>query len=208
MKVILGLGSGRCGTVSLTRLLNDQAEVIAEHENVGLWWDVNTVLFKDAWKKITTAEPSSPVVASVSFAWLKYVPMAIEHDPTVRCICLKRDRGETVESFSQHMWRFNVWTHHLSPHFDPDKYARSMAQYVGFPKFDAPREKAIGMYWDEYYRVAEEHERRYPEHFKIFWIDSFNSYDGVFSMLDFAGIENKTINIGVKMNERGMQEAA
>jgi hypothetical protein len=198
MKVILGLGSGRCGTMTLTKLFDEQAGVKAEHETVGLYWVVQKRLFDTAWEKIT--EPDS-IVANVSFAWLRYIPMACEKDPTVRCVCLKRDRTATVESFSAHLKKFNVWTHYTSPHFDM-KYSRSMVRINGFPKYDLPREEAIGRYWDDYYRIADEWQERFPNNFKIFDLNSFNSEQGVASILDFAGIENPTVAVGIKSNER------
>lgn len=198
-KIIIGLGSGRCGTTTLTKLLGSQAGVIAEHENVGLFWNVNPVLFEHSWKKIT--EPDSKIIASVSFAWLRYIPMAVEKDPSVRCICLKRNKTATVESFSAHLRNFNVWTHYSSLHFDM-KHSRSMIRINGFPKYDLPREEAIAQYWDDYYRIADEHERAFPENFKVFPIDAFNSHEGVKSMLGFAGIDNQTIEVGIRVNER------
>ena len=199
-KIILGLGTGRCGTATLTRLLDKQAGVIAEHETVMLQWEVKPYLFKKAWEKIT--EPSSAYVANISFAWLPYIPLAVEKDPEVKCICIKRDRQQTIESFSQHFHRFNVWTHYASRHFDMVQHSNSMARCAGFPKFDAPRLEAIGLYWDLYYQMSKGFQKKFPDNFHVWPIDAFNSEVGVSEMLTFAGLTETNVISGIKINER------
>ena len=84
-KIVLGIGTGRCGTVSLSSLLNRQEKSFFSHElkikiksntdyNVPLPWEYNDIAFKSAWNSILNY--NGKYVGDVSFFWLPYLEKA------------------------------------------------------------------------------------------------------------------------------------
>lgn len=129
--IIIGLGSGRSGTLSLTELLNVQPDTICFHE-----LNASCVRFSGTPRPILNTinefggivdggDPSmltvdftlsdltvrtydslrsmSPVrrIGDVSFYYLSYVEEIAEQREDVRFICLKRDRSATIKSWSR-----------------------------------------------------------------------------------------------------------
>src|SRR6185437_11882599 len=95
-RFILGIGSGRCGTLSLAHVLAAQPETHATHEDPPLlpWkrdedrpvMEQRFVRWRRRWKE--------PVVADVASFYLPYVEEAIAREPEIRIVCLKRPREE------------------------------------------------------------------------------------------------------------------
>jgi len=126
--IVIGLGSGRCGTASLAKLLSDQPRAHCFHE-----MNPSCVRFAGTLRPILSAvdefqaildrgDPrmltvdfSRPVVAGayerlsslcevrligdVAFYYLTYVEAIAAHNGNVCFICLRREREKTVESW-------------------------------------------------------------------------------------------------------------
>lgn len=139
---------------------------------------------------------------NVAFNWLPYVSEIMSHIVSPRCICLKRDRQEVIESFEGYMPTINHWTARDSKHWNP-KYEQTGTS-TAWPKYDLPRPEAIGAYWDYYYSTADYWENKFPDCFRIFPVDTLNSEKGVKAILKFAGVpsRNRVIHTEVKLNTR------
>lgn len=61
-------------------------------------------------------------------------------------------------------------------------------------------EDAIGQYYDDYYKKARSYELLYPDNVKIFDTSELNIENGVRSILEFVGVENPNIVVGIKKN--------
>lgn len=92
-RVIIGFGTGRCGTKSLAEFLNQQQYVECKHEEVvpfdpqwGNYMDCLTYLLKSDY----------PYVGNISVAWLNYVDRLIIDIPDLRLICLDRGNPKAV----------------------------------------------------------------------------------------------------------------
>src|SRR5437667_11423287 len=99
-RIILGIGSGRCGTRSLANLLNRQPGTRVTHEEPPrLPWRIPHA--RAMAQRLAQIERSrqEQVVGDVALYYLPYVEQAIEHSPDVRILCLKRPREEVIESF-------------------------------------------------------------------------------------------------------------
>jgi hypothetical protein len=126
--IVIGLGSGRCGTASLAHLLNAQRDAICFHE-----MNPSCVRFSGTPRPILntidefqaildggdpsmlTVDLGRPVaadaydalcrmtrvalIADIAFYYLSYVELIAAHNDRVRFVCLKRDREATVESW-------------------------------------------------------------------------------------------------------------
>ena len=208
--IILGLGSGRCGTHTLAEVLGQQREAHFTHEQPPLL----------AWRRAPSAPGirerldrlrrtrSGPYIGDVASFYLPYAEEAIAAEPGIRMICLERPRDEVVASFGR--WLDAIypiptdhWSRNPAPGWHQDLYWSRI-----FPKYDAAgREEAIRLYWEEYHRTAEELASRFPEHFRIFPTAALNDERGLRAILTFAGIprDQQVIAVGLK---RAISESA
>lgn len=141
--VIIGLGTGRCGTVSLSKLLNAQKNSYFSHE----WGGAH------AWNSYFNKFSSYidhmqyEFCGDVAFYNLPYVSSILELYPNAKFIILKRDKNETIKSYMNKTKETNHWEFHDGKKF---KYCDWDHCY---PKFEArDKSEAIGMYWEYYYK--------------------------------------------------------
>jgi len=110
---------------------------------------------------------------------------------------LKRDRESVINSFYAKFKRQNnnPLQNHGDPNLKVDEWDRA------FPKYDDMcLEDAIGQYYDDYYKKARSYELLYPDNVKIFDTSELNIENGVRSILEFVGVENPNIVVGIKKN--------
>ncbi len=200
-RLIIGLGTGRCGTVSLKALLAMQRNTDATHEKMILPHKFNERKLRAYMDKLWGRRDD--IAADVALWNLPYVTTIMSGYPTTQFICLKRDKEDVVKSFMRKTRNGrNHWTRFDSEHWDEKEWHRERrCPYKNsYPRFDAPKEEAIGLYWDYYHVLAETYERAFPDSFRIFPVEFLNSRDGCESILDFAGYEEMTIKVGLHKN--------
>lgn len=127
-KIVIGLGSGRSGTASLTSLLDRQHGGICFHEmnpacavfDGNPQPHVNAILeFRKllrggdrSWLSIDYSRPASVetynklqdmpqlnLIGDIAFYYLNYVEDILQVDPECIFVCIKRDRAKTVSSW-------------------------------------------------------------------------------------------------------------
>ncbi len=193
--VVLGCGSGRCGTVSLNLLLSKQDGFRVTHEYYTLPWELDLTEMWRAYYGLTVAGEGFRIAADVAFYWLNYIPEIAKHAHDPKCVCLKRDKTETIESFIRWSGCFNLW----NPKFANFPLAKQ------WPKYKLPLPQALGRYWDEYYEKAHAFEKRYPYVFKVVDMNwALNTEEGQHTILRFLGVpENERIlDVGLKDNTK------
>ncbi len=196
-RLLVGLGTGRCGTLSLARLLDAQPECCAHHEyfeyNLGVEPSPEHVA-----ELARLARATAPrVFADVHLVYLWHVPALLALDLDVRFLCLRREREATVQSFLRKVGPRHHWYAHDGRRFLADAWDRC------FPKYGEPdRAAALGRYWDDYYQRAEAFARDRPERFAIFPVAALNSAAGQAAILDFAGLprEGRVLSPGIREN--------
>ena len=202
-RLIIGLGTGRCGTVSLKSLLALQMNTHATHETMLLPHKFSEVKFKQymarLWKR------PEEVAADVALWTLTYVSSILAEYPSTKFICLKRDREAVVRSYMAKTPQRNHWTSYDSRFWSDEKWPRERKvqkcpYHNCYPKFDADKEEAIGLYWDYYYIVAESYQDAFPDNFRIFPVEFLNTRDGCEKILKFAGYEEMKIKVGIRKN--------
>lgn len=226
-QIILGLGTGRCGTHALAVLLDGQPDAHVTHEQPPLlpWKEpageslictgMGAVAGAPARTLIRARlgrfrrERAERVIGDVASFYLPYVEAAIEAEPGIRIICLKRPREEVVASFCRwldtvHPLPMNHWAERPAPgwHHDP-VWTRI------FPQYDVgDREKGVCRYWNEYYQAVEDLVRRFPERIRVFSMDeALNTERGQRAVLSFAGIPEarQVLALGRRTNQSGWQ---
>lgn len=185
-RVIIGLGTGRCGTHTLTGLLDQQPGTVALHQpKPCLPWHPDYGWYRGVVELIESIE--APVVALVSWFYLNYVPvLARDFDATF--ICMQRDRDLTVDSILRLTPQFDNWSN------QPVTASVSPEYRDLFPKYDvSDKREALERYWAEYYEIAREFEAERPDRVRTFPTEQFNSEAGVAELLAFAGYGEEAI---------------
>lgn len=189
-KLIIGLGTGRCGTLSLSLFLNAQPGITMLHEGKQegararpLRWQGDR---DELWRWLETLERASGDSAyygDIGMYFLPYAEALIQRFPDIKLVCLKRNRQEVVNSYLEWTQGRNHWFEH-----DGVAWDKNPAWDGAFPKFNEPdKAKAIGLYWDMYYADVDRLIRQYPGHIACFWMDSLNRKRGRRAILDFIG---------------------
>lgn len=207
-RVVIGLGSGRCGTMSLAKILDSQVDTACTHEfgSVALPpskrhkkkrtrqtfdplpWDPRNELEMKKRLMRMQAQPHS-LVGDCSLYLLPYV-FFIAHATNASFVCLQRDREETIDSFLR--WtedrspRRNHWQRHDGTEYEHTVWDKAFPDY---PMRLSKRE-AVGMYYDDYYRKAETLQKRMPGRFRIFPTEALNDEKQLKELLQFAGAPN------------------
>lgn len=200
-KLIFGMGSGRCGTWTLHRILAEQKDTAGWHEGYSCPWDPDYVIFYEAILNMLT-RLSAPTIFNVGWYWINYTGRIMNTFSDPKVICLKRDRDEVVESFKNYLPDINKWTAPWSQHWSPIKY-HITPDRAQWPEIDAPRTRALGKYWEMYYAAAEYWQNRLPNNFlTIDMHEALNTEEGQRRMLSFLGYaeEDQRIFLNQKMN--------
>jgi hypothetical protein len=188
-QLIIGLGSGRSGTTSLSRLLNIQPSSFFLHEgsfdrgDFLLPWEKDIDLMDRFFEILEDESSEAKFYGCVALFFLPYVEDIIKKYPNVKFIRLIRDRSAVVRSFLTHSGNYNWWENHDGTYWKHDPvWDRE------FPKFNAvSKEEAIGKYWDFYNQQGLILQEKYPENFKIFNMENLNSRTGMNEIFDFVG---------------------
>jgi hypothetical protein len=101
--IVFGIGSGRCGTLSLAQVLSRQPGVMVSHEDPPLLpWDrePGDYVIRQRFARWRRSRQAA-IVGDVASFYLPYVEDAIALEPAIRIVCLKRPREEVVQSFCQ-----------------------------------------------------------------------------------------------------------
>jgi hypothetical protein len=195
--LIIGLGTGRCGSMSLAHLLNDQKGCACTHE---MTFDYRKLMVTPL--DITNTEQADkylesinrrmlPIKADISLWWLWFVDHIVDkYGEDVRFLCLKRDRIETQNSYNKKFNNngkppgINPLQEHDGTEYRKDAWDKSYPKYLTDTRFEA-----IGLYWDDYYKRADEFEKKYPNQFKIVNLQDLNDYEKISEILEFCNIE-------------------
>lgn len=197
-RLVIGLGTGRCGTQSLAALLDAQAGVRMTHER--FYKDLH---WQGAERKVESlieeAAASGRIEGDVASSYLPYVEHILSRSPDTRFVCLERDREGTVASFM-------AKTRDKADHWkSPAAFTRHAGWNRCFPDYDhrLTREQAIGRYWDDYHRRAKSLAAAYPDNVILLPMEALNTESGQREILEFVGIpraEQCVFAEGVKLN--------
>jgi hypothetical protein len=209
-RLIIGLGSGRSGTVSLKTLLNMQHNHIITHERRPLLpWAVDKGALEQKLFEILTEQSvmnqinGPTVLGDIAFYYLPYVELIMDLHPNTVFICMKRDKKATVDSYMKWTKGRNHWMLHngiiwrLDPEWDVCYPSYNM--FGDNPKI--VKRFAVERYWLEYYLEAEGLQAKYPDNFMIVDIEDLNSTEKLPSLLYRIGIHWDDQFIKTKIHE-------
>src|SRR5436190_139669 len=169
-RIILGMGTGRCGTRTLATLLNRQPDSQVTHEEYPLliWRSPRRENLVARLQRLLKSRQTS-VVGDVASFYLPYAAAAIDFDPGIRIACLQRPRAEVIHSFCQWIDKVHpLPTNHWAQRPAPGWYHEPIWTQI-FPQYETTdRLKGIGRYWDEYSEQAEALAKQFPDNVRIF----------------------------------------
>ena len=205
-KLIMGLGSGRCGTNSLAVILDAQFKTNVSHERYfRLTWLPN-YYYLNLTLDLIMRNHCGEFVGDVSYYYLPYVDHILDMYPDTKFVCIRRDAEDTIKSqirsgISLHS---NHFTSSNSKYYDHKKWntdnTESRMYRPSFPQYDLPQEDALRKYVHDYYDKSEYFERVYPNNFKIFGMDSvLNTEKGQLEMFQFCELKSEFVLTGVQV---------
>ena len=184
--IVIVLGTGRCGTTSVSHLLNMQNNATCTHERCLLPWKMKKKKVKVALKLIQ--KQKTLIKGDAAFYYLPYCDYIASVVEDVRFVCLKRNKQEVVKSFvvrNKDLFRDAK-----------KKWDRCMPTYG---KISIA--KATSRHYDEYYECAEKLTKKLS--FKIFDMNNLlNTEDGQKQLFEFLQIVDPKIKIGLRLNKR------
>lgn len=197
-RLVLGIGSGRCGTKSLASLLDSQPDARVTHE---LWdagrgarwagplpWQEDLGALHRALTEIQRYPGA--YVGDVASFWLPYVDRLLsDKSLDVRIVALRRNKKEVVESFLEKTADTNHWMKHTGQEFK-----LNTLWDASFPKYDVPsKREAIERYWEEYYSRVDHLVAAYPRRVRLWEMHlGLNIESGRAAICDFVGFERYT----------------
>lgn len=184
--MIFGIGTGRCGTQSLSYLLNQQKNYKVGHEFLAhqqehgpLPWEYDDALII---KRLNTLEEHG-FNGDVALYYLNYVDKIMELKPGSKVVVMRRDKQSVINSFIKKTAGLDHWGDSVSSLNPWDK---------SFPCYGSnDKNHTIGRYYDEYYNEVLSLIEKYPNNIKIFEVESLNNNEGLMSILHFCGINQK-----------------
>ena len=190
--IVIGLGTGRCGTKTLSRILG------FTHEGRHLPWIYCEPLFQNALSFVREHR------GDVGCYWLNYVEPLLQAHPDTKFVCLQRDKESTVKSWRRRMVgrkEFGIYVMYV----DPTGRIRAPSMFPDYK--GVALDRAAALYWETYYEKARKLEELYPSAFRIYPMDEvLNDKRVQRKMLKFAGMTNAP-RVKKRENRGGMHDS-
>ncbi len=177
---VIGCGTGRSGTLSLSRIIGRCRGMYCTHEAAPLLpWEWNEHLYRG---KVALLRDSPDSVGDVYFAYLPYLRRLFDDVDGLRVVCMERDREQVIRSYVG--WTRDRNVNHWMRH-DGTRWNRH-GWDTAYPKFDATsKEEALGMYWDFYYHEIRAIRDEHPDAVMVLPVEELNTEEGQSLLFDF-----------------------
>ncbi len=206
-RIVIGMGTGRSGSASLTRILRKQKSSCFAHEYPPrMGWVKQPQRLEMHFRRFGILRRYNAFVGDVAHWWLPHVENILELHDDVRFVAMQRDKEMTIQSFLNIKWfkgldvpgAVNHWVDHDGTFFAENAWDDA------YPKYDASDlPTALGMYWDEYYATCEELQKRHPESFKIFMTEDLGDQKYQSRILQFCGFDGGVTVPNLHLNKSG-----
>jgi len=196
-RIILGLGTGRCGSTSLAVAFRAVANALATHETPPMiFWEPQPEQIEFHLKRLDFLARYFPVVFDASHWWLNVVGVYLERFPDGKVVGLYRDTESCVNSFlsmkgtepgtlnhwaapDDRRWLLNIW--------DP-----CYPSYVAPPQYEGDTLKAKGTqiqwYVEAYNRQLRELARARPDRILLLGTESLGQSQAAADLSAFVNI--------------------
>lgn len=187
--ILLGIGTGRCGTQSLSRLLETQ--VRTGHERF-VYGGLFNGMFFPKWNapekhqrividRIEKELKTNGMYSEIALYLLQYVRPLIARFPDIKVVVVERERAQVVESYMNKTKGKDHWCH--APDralYRPDPWDDC------YPKYDTnDKRSAIGMYWDYYKTETDLLVSEFPDNVKKVKTEDLSDYVKCKEIMEF-----------------------
>jgi hypothetical protein len=195
--LILGLGTGRCGSTSISKLLENQDDCYCYHEHPPrLTWEINPSRWNFHKRRLDILLNHYRFVGDISHWWLPYIDLILEHYENVRVVVLKREKAATIKSFLKIKKiaatgrMLNHWVNHDGTYWIKTPWDEC------YPSYDVSSvEEALNLYWEQYYDTVDKLTRRAPSSVRTFPTEHLSDKATQLEILSFCGFKNpKTLD--------------
>jgi len=213
-QVVLGLGTGRCGSTSLTALLASVEESCCTHENPPLiFWTPQQEQVQFHMKRLAILADYFSLVCDVSHWWLNVLDSFFTNFPAGKIIGLIRDVDECVESFMTtrgHGWESwnhwvpygnGIWIAHL---WDPTYPTYSVPSY-SWRNPDRAKYELIARYVREYNARLEALAEQNPVRVMLVRTEELSEPASQRKIFNFVNVNGRVATI--KLNVRSVIDA-
>jgi len=205
-QLIISIGTGRCGSVSLSKFLSAQEYVSVLHEGrldshkirkLIKWGNDEKNLFE--WLEFLLSLDGNKFVGDTGMYYLPYIEQIIEKYPQVKIIVMEREKEEVVKSYIKKTTGRNHWFDHDGKEWDKDDKWDPC-----YPKYDiVNKEKALEKYWEDYKSQTDNLILKFPDKIKKWTIQSLNTLNGKNEILNFLNYKfDRNINQEFKHNTK------
>jgi len=188
-QLIISIGTGRSGSLSLSKFLSSQKKIQVLHEGrldshkirkLIKWENDEKKLFN--WLKfLINYDNQISYIGDTGMYYLPYIELIIEKYPDVKVIGMIRKKEEVVNSFLRKTEGRNHWCLHDGKKWDADNKWDPC-----FPKYKINNKKeAIEKYYDDYNAKVKLLTKKYADNVKLWSINDFNVKYGKNEILDF-----------------------
>ena len=205
-QLIISIGTGRCGSVSLSKFLSAQEYVSVLHEGrldshkirkLIKWGNDEKNLFE--WLEFLLSLDGNKFVGDTGMYYLPYIEQIIDKYPQVKIIVMEREKEEVVKSYIKKTTGRNHWFDHDGKEWDKDDKWDPC-----YPKYDiVNKEKALEKYWEDYKSQTDNLILKFPDKIKKWTIQSLNTLNGKNEILNFLNYKfDRNINQEFKHNTK------
>lgn len=197
-RIILGCGSGRCGTASLSVVLSNCRACYVTHELLPhLHWEVTDSTWDYFKRRLRNMRRrGDQFVGDVASVYLPYLERMWKLNDIYdwRGIILKRNREEVVQSFMRITGPRNNWQ---------DRGLANPMFEMFFPKYSDrwTKEAALRQYWEDYYNRVEALIKD-CDYVRVFPVDDLNTKEGQHKIFEFLEIpkKNRVVTLPCRYN--------
>lgn len=192
-QIVIGLGTGRCGTKTLSYLLNHQPWFHIRHECTPILpYEQDYQKLENKLQYIGDRCRRNKVYGDVSFYYLWYAEYLLFQYDDLKILCVERNNEDVVNSYYKKVTKkVPHSTEPLYKNFWQDDNGRYKSDWdKAYPKFSRKYilREAIEKYCEFYKKWCREIVEKYSDRFFIFDVEVMNSITGQDKIYEFLCI--------------------
>jgi len=217
-KLVIGLGTGRSGSTTLTAYLGAIDGVCSTHENPPLvFWRPEPEQIAFHLRRFSVLLRYHPVVVDVAHWWINLVDVVLSEFPSAKFIGLVRGMQECAASFARTkgfgIGSYNHWVHHPNDIWRPAEWDPT------YPTFESPawaarqpdraKQEMILRYLQSYNMQMSAIGDRFPGAFLMMRTESLSDLSALNELYNFVGVkappETSTLKLNVRSTNDGQR---
>jgi len=200
-QLIIGIGTGRCGSSSLSQLLKEQnANAFFSHEHpVRLAWGKSGQRLEWHLQRFKLLSKHFDFFGDVSHWWLPHCEQLLSLYPSCKIVALQREKTETIESFVNIKKTKHGTINHWSSS-DANRIPNMWDEC--YPTYAIPHiEECLARYWEDYYTEVQDLKEKFASSVLIVRTEQLADPETQRQLLEFCGFNEIGINSDIHLNK-------